>query len=141
MKNKVNPCLKYYIKFILIKIKINGLLVFMLRMSPEGGQAPLDPCGPPTKGRGFKWGVRGEGSSAAGSPRSYTARIDLWHTGPSRARVLHEGGAPLSGGLLLNERNAITEQARPAGSLWLLGQPADRVSGLFKIAESYLKWS
>ena len=91
---------------------------------------------------GVKWGVRGEGSSAAGSPRSYTARIDLWHTGPSRARVLHEGGAPLSGGLLLNERNAIREQARPAGSLWLLGQPADRVSGQAKLRlDCPIAWS
>ena len=37
-----------------------------------------------------KRGVRGEGSFAAGSPRSYTAEIDLWHRGPSRAPVPHE---------------------------------------------------
>ena len=38
----------------------------------------------------YKRGVRGEGSAAAGSPRSYTARIDLCDKGPWRALVPHE---------------------------------------------------
>ena len=55
-------------------------------------------------------GVRGEASYAGGSPRSYTARIDLWHRGPSRAPVPHEARAPLCGGLWLNDGNAIRRQ-------------------------------
>ena len=37
-----------------------------------------------------KWGVWGEGGEASGSPHNYTAKMDLWPRGPTRAPMPHE---------------------------------------------------
>lgn len=50
------------------------MLVFSLRCEPSKGHCPLgSPVDPATDVAGVRRGVRGEGSEAAGSPRSYTA--------------------------------------------------------------------